>query len=58
MGATPGVKLFDATPALCDGTLCHAVLNGVPVYDDDNHVSAQGALLFKPQLLGLLASPG
>jgi peptidoglycan/LPS O-acetylase OafA/YrhL len=54
LATLPGVKIFDPLPALCAGPTCKAVLNGVPVYEDDNHVSAQGADLFEHDITGLL----
>ncbi|WP_321961120.1 acyltransferase family protein [Paraburkholderia sp. J7] len=47
----PNVRVFDPVPRLCTGATCKAVLDGVPVYEDDNHVSAQGSLLFKQAIL-------
>jgi peptidoglycan/LPS O-acetylase OafA/YrhL len=47
----PNVRIFDPVPRLCPGTTCQAVLGGVPVYEDDNHVSAQGSLLFRQAIL-------
>ncbi|HWG06327.1 MAG TPA: acyltransferase family protein [Beijerinckiaceae bacterium] len=35
----PGVMLVDPKDILCDAALCHATLDGVPAYRDDNHVS-------------------
>lgn len=43
----PNVRVFDPIPRLCSGPVCQAVIDGVPLYEDDNHMSAQGALLFK-----------
>jgi peptidoglycan/LPS O-acetylase OafA/YrhL len=54
LAALQGVKIFDPMPALCDGQTCKAVLHGVPVYEDDNHMSAQGAILFEHDITGLL----
>lgn len=51
---TPGVKILDPMRVLCNGPTCLAVLNGVPLYEDDNHVSAQGAILFEHDIAGLL----
>ncbi|MEM5329990.1 acyltransferase family protein [Paraburkholderia sp. JHI2823] len=47
----PNVRVFDPVPRLCAGATCQAVIDGVPVYEDDNHVSAQGSLLFKQAIL-------
>ena len=42
----PGVQVLDPAALLCDKS-CKAVSNGTLLYVDDNHVSAQGALLFE-----------
>lgn len=47
----PNVRIFDPVPRLCPGATCQAVLDGVPMYEDDNHVSAQGSLLFRQAIL-------
>jgi peptidoglycan/LPS O-acetylase OafA/YrhL len=49
--SVPNVRIFDPVPRLCRGSTCRAVIGGVPVYLDDNHVSAQGSLLFKQPIL-------
>jgi peptidoglycan/LPS O-acetylase OafA/YrhL len=41
-----GVHLFDPTSYLCSQK-CSAFYKGVAMYRDDNHISAQGALLFQ-----------
>jgi peptidoglycan/LPS O-acetylase OafA/YrhL len=53
LSAMKGVRLFDPSAKLCD-VKCAAVLNSVPVYHDDNHVSAQGALLFEKDIASFL----
>jgi peptidoglycan/LPS O-acetylase OafA/YrhL len=45
------VRIFDPVPHLCKGQTCEAVVGGVPVYEDDNHVSAQGSMLFRQAIL-------
>ncbi len=52
----PNVRIFDPVPRLCPGATCLAVLNGVPVYEDDNHVSAQGTMLFRQAILDAMSS--
>ena len=42
----PGVQVLDPAALLCDKS-CKAMSNGSLPYVDDNHVSAQGALLFE-----------
>ena len=43
---TPGIRVLDPAALLCDNS-CKAMSNGTLLYVDDNHVSAQGALLFE-----------
>lgn len=55
--AKPGrVAVFNPVPRLCESR-CAAVLNGVPVYYDDNHVSAQGSILFENDIIETMAVP-
>ena len=46
VAASPELRLVDPAGRLCTETYCEAVLDETFVYEDDNHVSAQGALLF------------
>jgi peptidoglycan/LPS O-acetylase OafA/YrhL len=43
----PRIAVLDPAETLCAGPRCEAILGEVLVYQDDNHVSAQGALLFR-----------
>ncbi len=43
----PGVDIFDPTGYFCGTVKCSAFYQGVPMYTDDNHISAQGAMKFK-----------
>lgn len=43
----PRIAVLDPAEALCRGPLCEAMIGEVLVYQDDNHVTAQGALLFR-----------
>jgi peptidoglycan/LPS O-acetylase OafA/YrhL len=45
----PNLTVFDPAAGTCQDT-CRAVLNGIVLYTDDNHISAQGALTFKNSL--------
>lgn len=54
--ALPNVRIFDPVPRLCKGSTCEAVIDGVPVYLDDNHVSAQGSLLFRQAILDAIST--
>ncbi len=40
----PMVELFETAPHLCDATHCHAMLNGVLMYRDNNHLTHNGDL--------------
>ena len=42
----PRIHVLDSAALLCD-RICRAVSDGVFLYVDDNHLSAQGALLFE-----------
>ena len=44
------VTLIDPSVKLCASGRCEAIFDGTVVYQDDNHVSAQGALLFRDLL--------
>ncbi|MEO1482334.1 MAG: acyltransferase family protein [Myxococcota bacterium] len=43
LDALPGVTLVDASQPFCDGTVCFATQNGIPLYHDSNHLSRTGA---------------
>jgi hypothetical protein len=36
----PRLVYADPTPAVCPGTICRAVADGVITYRDDNHLTA------------------
>ena len=49
------VVLFDPAVKMCDeAETCHAAMNGAPLYEDDNHLSVDGALYFEPEILELI----
>ncbi len=39
----PGVRVIDPLEALCDKATCYAIRDGVVLYEDDNHLTADGA---------------
>ena len=47
--------VIDPAARLCADVRCEGVLDGTLVYQDDNHVTAQGALLFREELAAALA---
>ncbi len=49
------VDTIDPSQLLCEAK-CRAVVNGRLVYSDDNHLTAQGALMFQPAILSKLTS--
>jgi hypothetical protein len=51
--SNPRVRIFDPGEILC-GDKCSAFYRAVPMYTDDNHISAQGALQFKALLYDYL----
>jgi hypothetical protein len=46
----PRMRIFDPTGYLCGEKKCSAFYQGEAMYRDDNHISAQGAMLFKDAL--------
>ena len=52
------VAVVDPAARLCPDDRCEAVLDGTLAYQDDNHVTAQGALLFRDELVAALARHG
>lgn len=54
----PGVQVIYPHDALCDRSQCHAMMNGMPLYYDNNHLSRHGSALIAPMIeaaLGRLA---
>jgi peptidoglycan/LPS O-acetylase OafA/YrhL len=49
LAADPRVEIFDPATVLCSDK-CSAFYRGVPMYGDDNHISAQGSLQFEALL--------
>ena len=49
-----GVKLFDPTPFMCDAALCYAVVGGVPVYYDADHLNLEFARMLGPMIASAL----
>ncbi|HEX8699645.1 MAG TPA: acyltransferase family protein [Myxococcaceae bacterium] len=49
------VDAIDPAPLLCEEK-CRAVVKGRLAYFDDNHLTAQGALMFQPAILSKLTS--
>lgn len=43
-----GAKLIDPLPALCDGDKCYGLKEGLPLYQDDNHLNEHGNTLLIP----------
>jgi peptidoglycan/LPS O-acetylase OafA/YrhL len=54
----PNVEVLDVTDQFCTASECPPVLDGVPLYWDTHHVSAQKARLIKPRLDMLLSRQG
>lgn len=55
MSGVRGVTLLDPTGYLARGNAIPAVLDGVPNYRDDDHLSVQGAMLLMPLFSPLLS---
>ncbi len=53
----PAARFIDPLPLLCpDGVNCLVAVDGRPLYSDDNHLSAFGALRLLPAFAGFAAS--
>jgi len=46
----PGVQVIDLTDAFCDAERCYAVVGGVVVYADHNHISGSYSRSLMPYL--------
>ncbi len=57
----PDVGVFDPLPYLCDAQVCRAIINGVFMYFDDDHLSNAGARLlgkhFQPLIEASMRPP-
>ena len=53
----PRLSVLDPADLLCASGMCTGVVGETVVYQDDNHVTAQGALLFRDQLTEILETP-
>jgi hypothetical protein len=46
-----GLRVFDPFPYRCDATACYAARDGHLLYQDDNHLSAEGSAYLGEQFL-------
>lgn len=46
-----GLRVFDPFPYLCDSAACYAMTQGHLLYQDDNHLSAAGAVFLADKFL-------
>jgi hypothetical protein len=52
----PGaIDYLNFKDVFCDGTVCHTVIGGIPVYMDTNHISAPFARTLAPRIEKLIA---
>jgi peptidoglycan/LPS O-acetylase OafA/YrhL len=51
----PGVQVIYPHEALCDRVQCHALMNGKPLYYDNNHLSRYGSAQIAPMIEAALA---
>lgn len=51
------VRILDPAGLFCDALLCHAALNGVALYFDDDHMSVAGARRIAVELLKTVPVP-
>ncbi|MBO0908194.1 acyltransferase family protein [Arthrobacter sunyaminii] len=49
-----GVYVVDLTDAICPGEMCPAVIGGVLIYRDGNHLTATYSRTMKPQIMAAL----
>lgn len=54
---SPQVRFVDVAAWFCQPE-CVIYQEGVSIYRDSNHLSGRGAMLFTPQLVGVLGSAG
>lgn len=47
---TPGFVFLNPVEWFCPSSICTTMENGIPLYRDDDHLSVEGALLFKSRL--------
>jgi hypothetical protein len=52
----PGFSYLDVNRVLCDATLCHPVVGGIPAYVDPSHLSAAFARSLAPELKTLIGA--
>jgi peptidoglycan/LPS O-acetylase OafA/YrhL len=45
-----GVRVVDPTDVLCTADICRVILNGVPLYRDEHHLSATAARMLIPEI--------
>ena len=55
---SPRVRSFDADPYFCDDVNCYAVIGGVTVYYDADHLNLDFVRRFAPMLADVMAVPG
>lgn len=54
VGRTTGVVAFDPTRRLCNINNCPGFVDGIPVYSDEAHITAQASLLFLSDIQSLV----
>ncbi len=52
----PRILYFDPTTKVCDESLCYSARDGLLYYEDEYHMSSQGAMQFKEEVEALLAT--
>lgn len=50
----PRISFFDPSTRVCDVRRCYSMLEGTQIYSDIYHITAQGAMLFRSDVLKLL----
>jgi len=51
------ITIVDPAKLLCDGSSCRVVLDGTPLYRDDNHLSLRGCVFVSSLFDGVISRP-
>ena len=57
LGSEQPMTIVDPAERLCDGSSCKVVVDGTPLYRDDNHLSLRGCVFVSSLFDGVLSRP-
>lgn len=57
LAGSPSVRAFDASPYFCDADTCYAVIGGIVVYYDADHLNVDFVRRLAPPLLDVMGVP-